>query len=231
MVRIMRHNVCDIITRFFLAFLLALSIAMPLFLYAEEDGEASAKGQVQTEETADPDALPDLDYDDNAFAPPVDEEGYGWRIFQTIIVLGLMMGGFYLFFRFVTKQTAMPSLGSSLVDVLASAPLGPNRYVQLVDVGGVLLVLGVTDNAISLLTEITDRDERDRLRLLASQEEPVRTATFQEFLTRQVGRIGDIIQQKKESSGKNMKLDGDEYTDYSTLLKQKNRLKDLNGDS
>lgn len=53
--------------------------------------------------------------------------------------------------------------------VLQVIPLGPQAAVQVVSVGGRLLVLGVTGQQIRLLSEITEPAEIERLKLAGQQ--------------------------------------------------------------
>ncbi len=48
--------------------------------------------------------------------------------------------------------------------VLENLPLGPNRSVCIVDMADRVFLLGVTDQSITLLSEVLDPDEIERLR-------------------------------------------------------------------
>lgn len=58
-----------------------------------------------------------------------------------------------------TKQAS--ASGGKLMEHL---PLGPNKSVCVVEIGGKVLLLGVTDHQITLLGEIEDLEEIERLR-------------------------------------------------------------------
>jgi flagellar biogenesis protein FliO len=55
--------------------------------------------------------------------------------------------------------------GNVFGKVLGILPLDNRRLIYVVDVMGKVLILGVTDSNISMLTEITDKDTLDALRL------------------------------------------------------------------
>ena len=76
-------------------------------------------------------------------------------------MIGLLVGGFYYFFRFVTRKVGIQMLGRDVVQVLSVVPIGQNKYLQVVDLAGRVLVLGVTDSNINFITEITG-EGRDR---------------------------------------------------------------------
>lgn len=53
--------------------------------------------------------------------------------------------------------------------ILTQLPVGPNRCVMVVELAGQVYVLGVTEHSISLIGEIEDEDEIERLRSRASE--------------------------------------------------------------
>ncbi|MCR5175916.1 MAG: flagellar biosynthetic protein FliO [Anaerovibrio sp.] len=54
--------------------------------------------------------------------------------------------------------------GQSGGKILEHLPLGPNKSVCVVELGGKTLMLGVTDHQVTLLGEVTDPEEIERLR-------------------------------------------------------------------
>ncbi len=159
--------------------------------------------------------------------PAVEEESYAWVIIKTIIVLGIMVGGFYYFFKFVTKRTGVQLGTGGAVQVLSMVPLGHNKFLHIVDLAGRVLVLGVTDNAVSLIAEIKDRDEIDRIRVAGSRVVPAQPGGFQDFLTQQLGRFLKRKMPGAKSEAhvqEEIELDRMEY-----LARQRERLKRLNG--
>jgi flagellar protein FliO/FliZ len=73
--------------------------------------------------------------------------------------------------------------------VLSHLPLGPNRSVCVVEMAGRCLLLGVTEHQITLLSEITDPGEIERLEHDAD-DHPVRPELF----AKQFGTLGDFVQ-------------------------------------
>jgi flagellar protein FliO/FliZ len=170
------------------------------------------------------------EYEEDEFKPKVEDDSYGWMVFKTILVLAALVGGFYYFFRFVTKKTGMQILGGEAARILSVVPLGQNKYLQVVDLAGKILVLGVSDNNINLISEVTEKDEIDRIRILSSRRPP-EVKGFQEYITKQIGKI---INRVTEVRGRDKKFgsgsgSGIRDTDMDYLKQQRNRLKDLNG--
>lgn len=75
-------------------------------------------------------------------------------------------------------------VGSSENRILTSLPLGPNRFIYVVEVAGKYLIVGVTEQAIQLLDEVTDPTVIERLKQqpLYSQDNPL-DRVFQKQIT------------------------------------------------
>jgi len=156
--------------------------------------------------------------------PAVEEESYVWLIIKTIIVLGSLVGGFYYFFRFVTKKAGIQVLGRDVVQVLSIVPLGQNKFLQVVDLAGRILVLGISDSGIHLITEVKEKEEIDRIRLLSSKSTPVQPGGFQEYVSKQIGRLlkGRNVEQETGAFTRERKVDRMDY-----LKMQRDRLRGI----
>ncbi len=111
---------------------------------------------------------PDYEYQEPKFAQK--EVSYPLLILRTVAVLGVIIIGIYLIFRLLLKNRRSPIKDSEIIKVLATYPLAANRLIQIVDIGGQVLVLGVSDSNVNLITEIEDKEVIDRIRLQSSKE-------------------------------------------------------------
>jgi len=81
------------------------------------------------------------------------------KMFYTLIfVLGAMFFLFYLFKKFVWKNGGLGGSGKA-VRVLSTGFLGPKKSLALVEIPGEILVLGIADGHISLLSNIRDEEK------------------------------------------------------------------------
>ena len=169
-------------------------------------------------------------------APKEDDASYGWMIFKTIIVLIIFGVGFYMFFKYISKKAGLPNVGRGVVQVLAVSPVGQNRFIQIVDIAGKVMVIGVTEGSINLISEITEKDEIDRVKLLSSKTTPIEAHGFQDFLNEQVSSLIDLVGraktslEKKKRGTKNFEPEefyDDRKVDY--MREQRERLKRMNG--
>lgn len=88
----------------------------------------------------------------------------------TLLVIFLFVVGLaYYVSHYLGGRFAKTSLKSENATLLSHFSLGPNRAVCIVEISSHVLILGVTDNNISLLKEITDVEEIENLRKNSSK--------------------------------------------------------------
>ena len=79
------------------------------------------------------------------------------------LVLGLMFLVFFGFKKYVLKNTAFGG-GNKLVNVLGTWFLGPKKNISLVEVAGEILVLGVSQENITLLSSVTNEAKIEEIK-------------------------------------------------------------------
>lgn len=97
---------------------------------------------------------------ETAAATPLPGEDFGAALAKMLLalalVLGLMGGLWWLARRFLPAQAGGPSGG---MRVLGRLPLGPRKGLVLVEVAGRVLVLGMSEQGLNLLTTLDDPQE------------------------------------------------------------------------
>lgn len=78
--------------------------------------------------------------------------------YMLLVVLGVMLLIFYLFKKFIFKHSIFGGTGKP-VRVLSTGYLGPKKSIALVEVAGEILVLGIANENISLLSNIRDEEK------------------------------------------------------------------------
>jgi flagellar protein FliO/FliZ len=79
------------------------------------------------------------------------------------VVLGLMFLVFFGFKKYVLKNTAFGG-GNKLVNVLGTWFLGPKKNIALLEVAGEVLVLGISQENITLLSSIIDEEKIEEIK-------------------------------------------------------------------
>jgi flagellar biosynthetic protein FliO len=95
------------------------------------------------------------------------------------VVIGLLFVSLHVFKRFYKNK--LGGQARHMINVLASSYVGVKKHVALVEVPGTVLVLGITNDRITLLSEISKADVAAASGPRA--DEP-KAATFSEHLRR-----------------------------------------------
>lgn len=113
-----------------------------------------------------------------------------------ITVFALILGLAYATSRFLgTKFSSQPRGLNNSDSVLSSLPLGPNRGIYLVHFAGRLLVLGVSEHKIELLSDMTDAPNASELRTsYTSGVHPPVAPQFSDVFSAQVSSLRQMTQ-------------------------------------
>ena len=112
-----------------------------------------------------------------------------WAYIRIIVVLALMIGVIYAIFLVMKKFLKVKEDTGDGVQLLTSRTLGPGKQVQVVFVHGRYLILGVTNDNINLLGEITDPKEIEHIELYANEQAAQSGQTFGEIITNMYKRL------------------------------------------
>ncbi|MCU0824619.1 MAG: flagellar biosynthetic protein FliO [Leptospira sp.] len=95
-----------------------------------------------------------------------------WVLLKILFVLCILVGaGYYLVLQMQkTKSARYPVKG--FMKVLSHLPLSQTQSLQVVEVGGKLLVLGVADGSINLVSEITSPEEKANILKQKDEADP-----------------------------------------------------------
>lgn len=107
--------------------------------------------------------------------------------FQMLTALGIVLGGLLLVFYFMKRYLKRDVGGSSgqLIQVIASQYIGIKKNIALVKVPGTILVVGVSNDKISMLTKIEDKEIIEAIQQEASGISP----SFSDHLQRLTARF------------------------------------------
>jgi flagellar protein FliO/FliZ len=135
-----------------------------------------------------------------------------WDFVRALLVLALVVAAIYLLFHLLKKGAGRKNPENDLIRMLGSRNLTGNRAMHLVEVGKSVFLVGSTDGGVELISEITDQESLDMVRLKAAEEPAGKRRSFQEILA-------DLLKPAKKSSSMN---DGLRF-----LKSQRERLKKL----
>lgn len=119
-----------------------------------------------------------------------------WAIVKLLsalaIVIVALYGGLYLLKRMMTtRRTA--SARQAALEVIESAYVGPKKTVSLVRVGNKAVLVGVTDQQISMLTELSPAETAD---LLVPTPQTKSAETFAQMFKRTTDKFREMQTRK-----------------------------------
>ncbi|MCF6334889.1 MAG: flagellar biosynthetic protein FliO [Spirochaetales bacterium] len=88
-----------------------------------------------------------------------------WDFIRMLLVLGGVLAFIYLIF-FILKKAGSPRIiSSSTISVLSSQNLESGRSLHLVEVGPQVFLIGSGEGSVRLISEITDKEALDTIKL------------------------------------------------------------------
>ena len=95
--------------------------------------------------------------------------------------LAIVLGGMFVTFYFMKRvlNRNVPGSGGNVIRVLANTYIGVKKSISLVEIPGALLVIGISNDRISLLSKIEDENILKRFRI--SDEEQMQVSFSDHF--------------------------------------------------
>lgn len=120
-------------------------------------------------------------------APEVSATAIGMAdLLRTVLVLLLVIGAIYLVMYILRRFSTSGVDGSSLIKVVGSKGLMKDSAVHLLEVGNQVFLVGTGNSSVNLISEITDQETIDNIRLNLS-EGSTRTVSFAKRITDNLG--------------------------------------------
>lgn len=133
-----------------------------------------------------------------------------WLLIKVILVFGGLTAAMIFILKVMSKSRDSRFPVKGVISILSSLPIAPNKQIQIVDVAGRLLVLGVADSGVNFLTEITAIEEKNRIFKMKEEFEP----SQENFLV----NLLESLKEFKPNSLGNRPESKDENHSYSSSL-------------
>ncbi|TGK05421.1 flagellar biosynthetic protein FliO [Leptospira langatensis] len=196
-------------------------------LLKRELGDTGKKAEPQTsapakpEEKADPNAsAPSPNPVEERYKPISEGPSLAGILFRIVLILGILCGAAYWALRTLAKsrESSLPVRGE--MSLLGSLNLGANKQLQIVEVTGQIFVLGVADNGINLISEITDTETKSRLKQMRDEFQPPEGG-FLVTVLEQIKDLNTRITGKSEEEEQTLRPSPGERKEKQRKLKQK----------
>lgn len=152
---------------------------------------------------------------------PIEKSNIGYySYFRLILTLVIICGLIYVVYFFLKKKLRSHMEAAGIESsVLLVQSLGTGKTIQVVFIAGKYLLIGVTNETINCLGEITDEKEIERLEILYNDKKVKSGTTFNEMFQNFLNRTFGKKREKEEF---------DYEKDSISFLKEENeRLKKL----
>ncbi|OAB41346.1 flagellar biosynthetic protein FliO [Paenibacillus glacialis] len=129
----------------------------------------------------------------------LDTVNYGLNIVYVIVVLAVIIGLIILLIRFLgTKNKSWFS--NPTIRILGGVGLGPNKTLQVIEVGNSVYLIGVGEN-INLVDKISDPDEVISILAALQEEAAMKGNVLPPFLSKIVSKL------RREQPSQEIELD------------------------
>jgi flagellar protein FliO/FliZ len=164
-------------------FFAVISLCSAAFAFAD-DANAKASGGAAIAAGADESGI----YLDagNAGLPgakPVKAPSSIWILLRVVIVLAIVCAAIYGVVWLLKKTTVVNAANDPYLKSVSSITLAPNKTVQVVTIGSKAYLIGVTDQNINLIDEITDTELIDAMNLESERKASAPPASFASVLS------------------------------------------------
>ncbi len=102
-----------------------------------------------------------------------------WDFVKMFLVLGGVVAVIYFIFFLLKRGAKKRFVENDLIRIVGSKNLSGGKALHVIKIGGSFFVIGVAENGINLVSEITDKETIDDLNLRLSEMESVKKANFQ----------------------------------------------------
>jgi len=106
-----------------------------------------------------------------------------WDFVRMLVILAAVVGAIYLLFWVLRRSTGKRITENDLIRVLGSKNLAGNKSLHLVEVGSSVFLVGASDGGVELISQITDKESLDSVKLKATEEAPGARRNFQQLLS------------------------------------------------
>jgi len=186
-----------------------------LSLSAQENDENLSEQNEAAQTVEDTSLLINLDNNQEQGIPDVNPSVIGIAdLVKTVVVLLLVIGAIYVVMYILRRFSTSSIDGSSLIKVVGSKGLMKDSAVHLLEVGNQVFLVGTGNSSVNLITEITDQETIDNIRLNLSRGNN-QSSSFAQRISENLG-----IGRSKKANKQIDKAEG-------FIRSQRDRLKDL----
>jgi len=111
-----------------------------------------------------------------------------WDFVRMVLILAAVIGAIYGIFHLLKRSGNPKFQETRLIRLLSSKTLTGSRALHLVEVGNQIFLVGTSENAVNLVSEISDKETVDGLKLQAASIDGTEKRSFSSLIGQAFGR-------------------------------------------
>lgn len=146
---------------------LVFSLILTFSIFSDEEMDKALQNELginkQTENQKATPKNTEVNPVEERYKPKEESSSVLWTLLKVIFVFGILTAIMYYALKFLasTRQNLFPI--KNVIRVLSSTAISPNKQLQIVEVSGMLFLIGVSDSSISLIKEIEQADIKQKI--------------------------------------------------------------------
>lgn len=158
--------------------------------------------------------------------PSVSSSANIWTLIRIVLILLIVCAGIYGTVYILKKSTKTNVANDPYLKNIATLMLSTNKSVRVISIGSQAFLVGVTDQAISLISEIEDKELIDTMNLEADRNTTIPSGNFVTILTSLLPKkIRPVLKTSEEPTVSNRTQDSTSALATSDFLrKQRERI-------
>ncbi len=142
----------------------------------------------------------ELKRQDPASSEDAKEISWDWQILKTTIVLIIMILIFLGIWKVYLFKKKIPVRTSQVLQLLYEYPMANGKIMQIVQLNNKLLLLGLSEAGIQLITEINDKNSIDQIKLDCEKENQKEKTDFLAELSRAIkDKVSGLINPQEKN--------------------------------
>lgn len=121
-----------------------------------------------------------------------------WPFIKMLVIAGSLFIVLLFTMKLLKKGKIVSSSSSQLIKILTTQWIAPQKYISIVEIGGELFALGISESQINLLTKIEDRELAKRIVESQESKTPHLYNTIQNYIFKNRGFSGIFFRRLNE---------------------------------
>jgi len=109
---------------------------------------------------------PKIKFNNKENINPTKKINFIYLAIKILIILIILIFLLILIKKFFGNKKIVTNLEQPFFNTLAIIPLTPKKQIHFIDVSGILYLIGITENNISLIDKIENKDKIDEIKLM-----------------------------------------------------------------